>query len=231
MKLLKTVPLLLIFMTVLTTVNSFAQIEELTKEDMQDIIQRNVVPEFRSVDIKGSPYYNDTFKDGFVTLFNNSKTETLSMNYNIYENRIEYTDGNTILAINGSQIKEFTFTENGINQTFRKGFSASGLDANEFVHVLVDGNAKLLIKNEVSYQQDISSYGVATQQDEYISNQRIYFHIDGETDRVRRMRERSVIRSFNQHRDRLEKYTAQNNLDLSELNDVKRLLEYYNSIN
>lgn len=229
MKFFKTLLILLILLPSFAVVDAFAQIE-ITKEDIKDIIQRNVVLETRSVDVKGSPYFHDSFKDGVVTLFNNSKTETLSMNFNVYENRIEYSDGNTILAIDGSQIKEFTFTENGATQTFRKGFSASGLDETEFVHVMVDGNAKLLIKNEVSYQQDISSYGVATQQDEYISNQRIYFHINGETDRVRRMRERSVLRSFDQHRDRLEAYTDQNGLDLSELNDVKRLFEYYNSL-
>lgn len=229
MKLFKILLILLISLPSLMVVDALAQIE-ITKEDMKDIIQRNVVLETRAVDVKGSPYFHESFRDGIVTLFNNSRTETLSMNYNIYENRIEYSDGNTILAINGNQIKEFTFTDSGINQTFRKGFSAGGLDENEFVHVMVDGDAKLLIKNEVSYQQDVSSYGVATQQDEYISNQRIYFHIDGETDRVRRMRERNVLRSFNQHRDQLEKYTNQNRIDLSELNDVKRLFEYYNSL-
>lgn len=229
MKYITTILTLLLFSTLLLSTEVSAQ-TEITKEDIQDIVQRHVVVETRTTEIIGSPYFHDAFTTGYVTLFNNDKTETLTMNYNIYENRIEYSDGNTILAIDGNQIKEFIFNHNGTNQTFRKGYSARGLDANEFVQVMVDGPAKLLVKNEVSYLQDVSSYGTATQRDEYVSNTRVYVHIDGETDRIRRLRERSVLRSFDSHREQLEQYTNENNLDLSELEHVKRLFDYYNSL-
>jgi hypothetical protein len=202
---------------------------ELTREELRDVIFNKTIPNFQATNVIGTPYLLNAFQPGEVTLDNRKTTETIMLNYNIYENRIEYQDGNNNYAIDGALIREFNVQDPAGWLTFRKGFDARGLEPTEFVLVLTEGKATVLVKHEVSFQQDVAAYGTATQRDEYISRKTVYINNDGETERIRRLRERDILRFFGDLRSEMKQFASENNLDLDSLAGIKSLFEYYNS--
>lgn len=202
---------------------------EISKEDLRDMA-RNVIPVTRSTETIGTPYLFDDFQTGTVTLNDGNVTEALSMNFNVYENRVEYADGQSILAFLGEEITSFEIYDGPNLMQFQKGFEARGLDKDEFVQVLSEGPAIGLLKHEVNFQQDVAMYGSATQRDEYVSNMRLFIYEDGNVERIRRMNERGITRAMDADRGELRNFISENNLDLDNPYHLRQLFEFYNQI-
>ncbi|TVR19129.1 MAG: hypothetical protein EA391_01380 [Balneolaceae bacterium] len=202
---------------------------EITKEDLRDM-SRNVIPVTRSTETIGTPYLFDDFQTGIVTLNDGNVTEALSMNFNVHENRVEYADGQAILAFLGDEITSFEIYDGPNLMRFQKGFEARGLEKDEFVQVLSDGPAVGLLKHEVNFQQDVAMYGSATQRDEYVSNMRLYIYEDGNVERIRRLSERRITRAMDADRNELRNFISENNLDLENPYHLRQLFEFYNQI-
>jgi hypothetical protein len=216
----------------LSYTNAYSQTEDVTREEIRNLLEgsESVVIVEQQTETIGSPYLYENFQNGRVVLQNGRQTEEISMNYNIYENRIEYISGSTILAIPSQGIREFTFTSQGETATFKKGFSSRGLDPEEFVLVLSEGDVTALYKYEKNFQEAVATYGTAVQRDEYIDNTRFFIHKNGETDRIRRINERNLIRSLNSHQDEMREYIESQNLDLETPRDLKRFFNHYNQL-
>lgn len=226
-----TLVLLIIAGSVLFSNQVRAQTTKVTQEEMMDMMEnRSIIVVQRETETIGSPYLYEGFRTGRVTLHNGRQTEELSMNFNIYENRVEYADGSTILAIPSDGIEEFTFTSNGESLTFKKGFSAGGLDPDEFVMVLSEGDVTALYKYEKNFQEAVATYGTAVQRDEYIDNTRFYIHTNGETDRMRRVNERNLIRALNSHQDEMRSFFESQNLNPDSPQDLRRFFNHYNQL-
>jgi hypothetical protein len=210
---------------------SSAQNNEVTKEEIRDILRGNpVIVARQQAEVTGTPYLLESFTSGKVTLLNGRETEELSMNYNIHENRIEYSDGTALLAIPADGMQQFTFSMPGNVMTFKKGFSTRGLNENDFVMVLSEGTVTALFKYEKNLQQAMASYGTAVRQDEYIDSSTLFIHTDGETDRIRRVNERNLLRAIPSHEDEMRQFLNSNNLDLASPGDLKRFFDHYNRI-
>jgi len=199
-------------------------------EQLRDLQRGSAVTVHRiETNVTGSPYLHDRFVDGFVKLRNGLLTEKLTMNYNILENRVEYSDGETIRAIEDHRIDEFSFEMGDRSILFRRGFTANGLEPLDFVRVLAEGNVTALLKYESSFRE-IPSYGQATRQAEFTQNQQLYIHRNGDTERVRRLSTRRVVNSLDSHRDEMRDFISQHNLDLSSGDDLERFFNHYNAI-
>ncbi len=193
-------------------------------------MSRNVIPETRTTETIGTPYLLDDFQNGVVTLQDGNVTETLTMNFNVYENRVEYADGQSILAFLGDEITSFEIFDGPNILTFKKGFEARGLEKHEFVQVLSEGPSLGLLKHDITFQQNVPTYGSATQRDEFITNMRLFFYENGETERIRRISERGISGSLNANRNELRNFITDNNLDLDNPYDLRQLFEFYNQI-
>ena len=214
-----------------TTAQSQSSVNEISRDELRGLLERNVVPTSRAVETVGSPYLFGEFRSGVLTLFNGRETEPLMMNFNAYENRVEYQDERVVIAVPGERIRDFTFIHQGEPMLFRKGFSARGLHDEEFVQVLTEGKVTFLMKHDVSFQENVAAYGTATQRDEYISNERFYVHQNGETERVRRLTERNVKRLASSFESELNTYVNERGLDLSTPGGAAAFLNHYNQLN
>lgn len=225
-----------IFLFTLVTLLSSAAIhaqtsqEKLTTEDLRDIVRFNVIQEAQSTEVIGSPYLFEDFEEGSITLADGKNTANLQLNFNIYENRVEFADAGSIIAVDNNMVDKFVFNSSSNEMTFAKGFNSRRLDNTDFVQVLVDGPVKLLKKYEVSFQENVATYGTATQKDEYISDERFFIHEDGETNRLRNLSERQVLKTLNNHQDEMESYINENNIDTENTEHLARLILHYNEI-
>lgn len=221
-----------ILIILLTSTVIFAQTsqEDITSEDLRNIVRHNVIEGVQKTEVIGSPYLFEDFEDGTITLVDGKNTANLQLNFNIYENRVEFSDAESIIAVDNRMVDRFAFNNTGNGMEFAKGFDSRRLDNTDFVQVLVDGPVMLLKKYEVSFQENVATYGTATQKDEYISNERYYIHEDGETRYLRNLSERQILRTLNNHRDELETYISENNIDTENTDHLARLLRHYQEI-
>jgi hypothetical protein len=207
------------------------QTKDVTSEQIRDMISTTSVPDKRVSTIVGSPFFNTDFVNGEITLANNLTTNVLPLRFNAYEGTLQFKDGNEIYAIEPSNIREFEMHASDGIITFKRGYSASRLDSDDFVAMLADGEAKFMVLYSKSYREDISGYGNASEVGEYVDSNEYYVKFgNSDLDRLRSLGERRVLRSFPSHRDQLEDYVEQNNLQLDEVTDVARLFKYYNSL-
>lgn len=216
----------------IATTAAFSQTsqEEITSEDLRNLVRYDVIKSVQATETIGSPYLFDDFEEGVITLVDGKNTANLQLNFNIYENRVEFSDTGGIIAVENEMVDRFVFDNAANKMVFAKGFDSRRLNNSDFVQVLVDGPVKVLKKYEVSFQENVASYGTATQKDEYISNQRYYIHEDGETNRIRKLSERQVLKTLNGHRDELESYINENNLNIENTEHLTRVIQYYNEI-
>jgi len=204
--------------------------EEITSEDLRNLVRYDMIEAVQATETIGSPYLFEDFKEGVITLVDGKNTANLQLNFNIHENRVEFSDAGGIIAVDNEMVERFVFDNAANKMVFSKGFDSRRLNNSDFVQILVDGPVKVLKKYEVSFQENIASYGTATQKDEYISNQRYYIHEDGETKRIRSLSERQVLKTLNGHQDELKSYINENNLNIENTEHLTRVIRYYNEI-
>jgi hypothetical protein len=218
--------------TIVFVITAFGQTsqEEITTEDLRNIVRHDVIEGVQATEVIGSPYLFDDFEEGMITLVDGKNTANLQLNFNIYENRVEFADQGSIIAVNNEMVDKFIFNNSGSEMVFAKGFDSRRLNDSDFVQVIGDGPVKFLKKYEVSFQENVATYGTATQKDEYISNERYYIHEDGETSRLRNLSERQLLRTLNDHQDELESFIDENSLDIEKLDHLAKLIQYYNEI-
>ncbi len=204
---------------------------EITIESLRDIVdRRTMIRTIREVETAGSPYLFEDFKAGHVTLSNGVRSETLLMNYNVHEEGVEFIQGDFALSIMSDRLAGFEFTDmESSRYLFRNGYEASRLSPDEFVRILAEGKITALLKYNISLQQDVPTYGVATQQDRYTQSQRLFIKKDGDIQRVRRMNERSILRSLDHFQDEMRDFLRQEQLDLANIEHLERFFRHYNA--
>lgn len=213
-----------VILTAQSTVN------EISRDELRGMLERNLVPTSRAVETIGSPYLNNEFTSGTLTFVDERVTEPLLINFNAYQNRVELQDGRDILAVPGDRVAMFTFNNNDNPILFKKGFSSRGLDEDDFVQVLSEGEITLLKKHDVSFQENVALYGTATQRDEYINNERYYIAIDGEVDRIRRFSERAIKGIPDSFESEMETFTQEFQPDLSTVEGATLYFNHYNQL-
>ncbi|HLR90264.1 MAG TPA: hypothetical protein VK040_04860 [Balneolaceae bacterium] len=219
---------------VLIPVTLLAQVEneaEISPNEMRSLLQANKIPTHRAVNTIGSPFLNEEFHEGSVFLENGRVTRNVPIRYNTHEQRIDFLHGNEIFSVGLEKLNSFEFHMEGKRYRFSRGFEASGLTADDFVEVAADGAATFLVRHHTSLFQDSATYGVATQEDKYVSSEIFYIKAGEEGfNRIRRPNRRRVIRNFPDHREELEQYGENNRLDYSSRTDVARLTAWYNTL-
>lgn len=205
--------------------------DRVNENDIDDMVQRNVIPTIKKTEISGSPYILDEFTKGSFEVYSGRYADALYMNFNIYESRLEYKTGNQTYGVELSNIRQFKLEVDGKERLFKRGFDSRRLDGNEFVEVAAEGPLTFLIKHEVSYNENASSsYGSATQQASFSRNERYYFKKGEEVLDIRRLNKRRVMRYFNGNNE-VERYIDENGLDMSNPSDVAKAVSKFNELN
>lgn len=230
MKKVKKLSIALILLLMTLPAYVAAQNDRIDENDIKDMVSRNVIPTIQKTEVSGSPYASEDFTEGSFELYSGRYASGLYMNYNIYEERIEYISGSDTYAVDPANIREFTLKIDGKERTFKRGFESRRLDGDEFVEVAAEGPLSFLIKHEVSFDEDTGAgYGSATKQASYSKNERYYFKKDDEVSNVRRLNNRRVMRYFNGNNE-IERFIDQNDLDMSEPDDVAKAVRKFNEL-
>lgn len=204
---------------------------DITSEQLRDMARTTSVPDHRTVDTRGTPFFNEEFTNGSITFENGQTTNVMPLRYNAYENNLQFMSGSNIYAVENNTVRSFELYATDSVIRFEKGYDARRLSPEDFVAVMADGEAKFMVKHTVNYREDISGYGQATQVEEYSPSREYYVKFgDGDVDRIRSLNERRVMRTFPSHEDELEQFASQNNIQFDNIMDVSRLFKHYNTL-
>lgn len=186
-------------------------------------------------EIRGTQWYRDEWTPGRVILRDNSITEIHNINYNTYEDKIIFKDGDVMKAYDPSQVRGFQFVDESGNKTqeFVTGISDRqyGIDPYDLLRVIYNGETKFLARHETIFVRN-SSRDIVTNQrySEYDEIKTYFIMKDGKMTETR-LRKRNILRDIGDHRDALNEFIKSSNLRLRSEEDAATLLNYYDQIN
>lgn len=204
---------------------------EISPTEMRDMLNAGRIPVHQAVNVEGSPYLFEDFYEGVVFLKNGRTTRSVHIRYNTHTQSIDFMSANQSFNVGLDNIESFSITIEGKQHTFTNGFDASGISEEDFLEIVVDGNATFAVRHNTNFMENTASYGTATQQDKYITSETFYIRV-GEDDfnRIRRPNNRRILRNFPDFGDELDDFVDENDLDLSEKEDIAQLTAYYNTL-
>lgn len=205
--------------------------DEVTTQEIRDMVNTNRVPVRRTTETTGTPYLFENFNDGSIKLSNGLTTAVLPLRFNAHEQKLEFQEGQSAFIMDSNTIKEFEMHVENSTHTFKKGYDARGLSEDEFVRLIIDDEVKFIAKHTVSFQQGVASYGSATKKDKYLPNVTYYIKVgDEKPNRLRSLSKRRVMRLIDSHKSEVGEFADKSNTDFSDPSDVEKLLLYYNSL-
>lgn len=184
--------------------------------------------------VTGTPYLNKDWKRGHIILRDDTQSEQVLLRLNTYNPAVEFSRGvdETIYVIPPNNLKGMVIYSDFGDILFRNGYSAEeeGITPSTMLRVIHEGETKLLVHHKTVLQEDMASYGMASQIDEYIDSDSYYLVTPDGTFNEIRLRKRDIMRQLGEHADAVERYSRQNNLDFGEETEAAVLLQYYDSL-
>ncbi|MEX0661873.1 MAG: hypothetical protein WEA58_09660 [Balneolaceae bacterium] len=223
--------LLFIGLLFIPEISSSQSNDNVTRTEIREMVNTNCIPVRQTTETSGSPYLFDEFIDGAVVLANRKTTDVLPIRYNSYKQTLEFRDGNYAYEMNPDHVNAFEMYIDDTVYKFTKGYDARRLSNDEFVRLIIDDDVKFMVKHSTSFQEAVASYGSATQQDKYTSDESFYIKVgEGNVNRIRRLNKRLVMRNIDSHEREVRDFADENNIDFSDPDDVEDLLLHYNSL-
>lgn len=179
-------------------------------------------------DISGSPYLFDEFIDGDI-IIENYRFAGIPLRYNIYNDDIEYKNGETILAISsGLNIRRiFIFDMIFVYDAYElKNVQKFG-----YFQLLNDGPLKVLKKFNVSYQmpQAAQAYTSAIPPKFVRLSSKLYVKI-GNTPARLYSNKKNLLAAFGDKKSAMAKYIKAERLNVKNEIDLVKLIKYYNTL-
>lgn len=227
--------LLTFFLFAVGISNLQAQTNTITTEELREFgrqLETGAARIVKSKRVKGTPYLNDEWLKGYVLITDKSKTETLRIRFNVETNTLEFLRNETVYVLDSNKIKGFVIPGLPQDLVFKNGFTSENNDIKHstFLRVIIDGEIKFLCHHKTILREDISTYGMASQVDEYVPDTDYYLVTDNGKLHEIRLKRKDVLRVLDDKEDKIREFVRANNLDYGEEDDVKRIVSFYNSL-
>ena len=185
-------------------------------------------------DIAGSPYFNDRWNYGVVTLKTNAIYKKNALRLDVLNQEIHYlSETNTEMSVAARYAKELVLTDSVkalvTQYHFQSGFPAiDNHDENFLYQVLTKGHLTLLMalkKNVVTEKNDFSG----ETHREYRSYEQLYICADGVMQRFKKDKA-FILGLMTSQRDKIAAFTKNTQPDYHSIEDIKKIIDYYNSL-
>lgn len=221
---------LILIAFVLLSVGSYAQQNRmhyslLTKTN-GEVIYNNYSPE-----IKGSPYFHDSWSTGTVELYDSTVYVDIQVRYNADRDELEYLkEAGGEYRLNSQMVKRFSFRAHGQEMVFRNGIMCiDEYSAFDFFRVHCEGKADFVERYQKVLREptEVNGYSNSLPVQHFETVQRYYIIIDNTAERLNTLNRRNVIKAFSDE-PRVEEYIKENRLRCKEISEVTEVVNYYN---
>jgi hypothetical protein len=184
-----------------------------------------------STKVKGSPYLFESWNSDDALIFMQDKAYQMrSLNYNIQLDRFEAKVAeDSVFAFNPKDIKKITID----NRTFKRYLDGK-LQRNSFFEELV-ATKSLVILRQFNVEIIPGNFNPMTQQkmsdDQMVQRETYYYTTDNETLVEMKLNKYSILKLIDaDKKDILNDYAKENHLNFKDIYDLKKILQYYNTI-
>jgi hypothetical protein len=180
-------------------------------------------------DVRGVPFLFDKWMKAVIYI-DQGFYEGLEIKYDLFDNKLYFNKNDESFELQENVLKFTLFTKPNDSSTaiyFKKGFKGSGLNADQFVQVLVDGNIKLL-KSDIKSLTEMSEINAgmvktfATTTRYYVVNNTGIFLV--------RLNKNELFPYIQDKMPQLQNYINEKGLNLKKDSDLINLLKFYNSL-
>jgi len=223
----------LLVVSVSSVISIQAQGNELTREQLQDFTRiSGTIFTIPGTETIGSPYLNDDYYSGYVMINPRTRSETLSLRYNIETNEVEYLKGDAVYILEGSEINGFVIKGEDANIEFKNGYRTDikGVNTNTLMRVVYDGNVKLLVNYTAKLNEDLANYSSATKTNKYQTFKKYFLVTSGGNFHEINNPKEDILSVLSNKRDALERFIVNNDLNLDYEKDIRTLMLYYDEI-
>jgi hypothetical protein len=186
------------------------------------------------IDVAGSPFFLDDWKFGKLKVADNSLYSGIRLKLDILNQQVHFLKADNIeMVAPVGMIREITLFDSSkiipVIYFFQCGFPAvDNQDGKNFYRVISDGKIKLLESVRKSIHQDKNEYE-GTVQKEFRQYEEYYFFSDNKMYRIKKDK-KFILGLMTPNEAKIENYITQNNLSYKSIDDIKKIVDYYNSL-
>ncbi len=180
----------------------------------------------------GTPYVFEDFKQGNIFYANKMRIDGKLLNYDCYNDRWEYSSGNSIYLLNSSQIDYFEiFSGQDTIMLFKQVF-VEKLKKQVSLQVLYNENSILYKRHFREFRE--ADYGGAYSQDrrydEYHDRESYYLKTGDNEPQVLKSNKKSALEIMQGQREEVEKYIKKEKPNLKTEAGLVQLIRFYDSL-
>jgi hypothetical protein len=185
-------------------------------------------------DIAGSPYFIDGWKYGTIVLANNAVCSKRLLRLDCQQQDVHYlSDSHVEMSLAATYIKELVFVDSSTAALtvydFQSGFPPVDRQDGKYLYrIISNGRLKMLESTRkiiIATKNDFS--GETTK--EYRAYKEYYFFWGVSITRIKNDKT-FVLGLMTNQKDKIEGYVKQNKLGYKSLEDLKKITDYYNSL-
>jgi hypothetical protein len=198
---------------------------------LSDTYGRPVKP--LAADVDGSPFYTENYHYADLQLTNGRRFKSVKIRLDIDAQEMHFVAVNGVESLmEAGSVKEIVYADTAeliTSYIFRIGYPAvEGKNERSFYQVLVNGKAELLrsVQKKITERKDEIS-GIVTK--EYETREEYYLFIKGEMKRLKKDKN-SLLAALSDQKAALEKYIEAAKLNPKNLQDIEKIIVYYNSL-
>lgn len=174
----------------------------------------------------GSPYLYNDWSFSSLELVNGDVVDNVRVKYNILTSEIIFYHDKfrKLFAVDQATLKSFTINYNRADSLHFEKYNGNDigyrLKKNDFVHLLYKGNLKFIVKHtaNVSEANDLNSK-------DKIFPKNIYFIIKGNETIEIRLKTKSVLKIFPEHKQELKKLISENKIKNHSEKELARFIK------
>ena len=184
-------------------------------------------------DLKGSPYFLDTWNKGIVMQVNGQSFKDVELKYDQLEDELIFKDQQGRELGFAVPVKEFkinyAFEGSPKSALFRNGFEPfKGSTEKNYYEILYDGPVKLAKKN-VKHIEQYREYNSAITTKSVIERVKYYFYTTNKLTEFKRD-VKSIQLAFGEKSTPVLKYIEENKLDLKKDSDLTKVFSFFSTI-
>ncbi len=182
----------------------------------------------RYMEISGSPYFLSDFFIGTVEFTNKQKFENVPVRVDVFAGTVQLKRNSTIVEYDNKYVKSLIL--NGPEPSAQIRFKNIKIDGSrKFAVSYVDDKIKFFAVPDVERRISSSaqtSYSSTDQQDKFVSSVTYYIYLDGVFHEVK-LNKKSILAVLGGGND-LQAYAKSNKIKFNKIEDVVKLINYYN---
>jgi hypothetical protein len=186
----------------------------------------------------GDPYLDSAWQNASILLYNTEKLlEGYPVRYDLIQQEMEVRSKSGIKVIEGKKIKSFVWIDL-LSKTPKYFINArdykttDGGQIEGFFCVVSDGKLPLFRLTESYIKKATYSvqFDVGAKDDKVVKKEKLYYALDGKVIQVPASRKK-LLPAFEARKNEVDAFIKSNSLSLLEDDHVKRIFDFYNTLN